>query len=705
MKSLGPDIPELIILPVYSALPSEMQTRIFDPAPPGIWKVVIATNITETSLTIDGIYYMCLPILAVPQPGWTPYRVHLNSEPLAANKASSLDSDLPLESLTALTPPEEPGDFVYPDSSVPTKMLSPPQRFAGQLSPQLEKVAAPPKGLRAKLPWLTKVTLPPPNLILGTVGPLDPQLTRTPPWTAEARVPPAVQKPSSQPADPAEPVIQPPVPPETGAPSPGQEPTQHSPSRPVAGPPSHVDPSSTAVLSTGATHSPSLQKSTAPVTQTGVMLPCPDQVQAQHPILTEVTTQPAEVKAVTVLSAQSSTTHKDILLEKILTMTLELQKLIFPSHVASCLCHVKSDIEVLYLTVKLGCNSTLLSETMWCREAPAIGIVDGRLLKALQARNNSPRPQLSFESETSSSQQSVAPWSGIMSDQLKFHDPSDVIKALSYVVPYLSEGNPEDVQSVLLPLIARLFPNAFHGDNTDSLKKDIKNSSFIHESKKNKLEELNLLRNGSNVEIQKKMEEVKKEADTVRRIQRSILDPTLEPQISTTLGRAPTQENSMVENLRGRRLHTVDRGLRGLKGTGKRLLQDRRKQQSRLLLMLLTEQLESTVSQAQWEQQQLYSDPMVTEGTEAHGKQKGQQMPRMSREHVLEAMYIYNWIIGSLAALVMILILVIIALCVRHRRARVEDPEARWNPSKEAKPAESASYRESDDELVEVLTY
>ena len=36
MKQLGPDVPELIILPVYSALPSEMQTRIFEPAPPGI---------------------------------------------------------------------------------------------------------------------------------------------------------------------------------------------------------------------------------------------------------------------------------------------------------------------------------------------------------------------------------------------------------------------------------------------------------------------------------------------------------------------------------------------------------------------------------------------------------------------------------------------------------------------------------------------
>nr|XP_042908031.1 ATP-dependent RNA helicase DHX8 isoform X3 [Parasteatoda tepidariorum] len=61
MKSLGPKVPELIILPVYSALPSEMQTRIFEPAPLGSRKVVIATNIAETSLTIDGIYYVVDP--------------------------------------------------------------------------------------------------------------------------------------------------------------------------------------------------------------------------------------------------------------------------------------------------------------------------------------------------------------------------------------------------------------------------------------------------------------------------------------------------------------------------------------------------------------------------------------------------------------------------------------------------------------------
>eukprot|EP01104_Vermistella_antarctica_P011829 TRINITY_DN3342_c0_g1_i1.p1 TRINITY_DN3342_c0_g1~~TRINITY_DN3342_c0_g1_i1.p1 ORF type:complete len:1157 (+),score=290.43 TRINITY_DN3342_c0_g1_i1:229-3699(+) len=61
MKSLGPQVPDLIILPVYSALPSEMQTRIFEPAPVGGRKVVIATNIAETSLTIDGVYYVVDP--------------------------------------------------------------------------------------------------------------------------------------------------------------------------------------------------------------------------------------------------------------------------------------------------------------------------------------------------------------------------------------------------------------------------------------------------------------------------------------------------------------------------------------------------------------------------------------------------------------------------------------------------------------------
>ncbi|KAE9464457.1 hypothetical protein C3L33_03557, partial [Rhododendron williamsianum] len=61
MKGLGKNVPELVILPVYSALPSEMQSRIFEPAPPGKRKVVVATNIAEASLTIDGIFYVIDP--------------------------------------------------------------------------------------------------------------------------------------------------------------------------------------------------------------------------------------------------------------------------------------------------------------------------------------------------------------------------------------------------------------------------------------------------------------------------------------------------------------------------------------------------------------------------------------------------------------------------------------------------------------------
>ncbi|KAK1442934.1 ATP-dependent RNA helicase [Babesia gibsoni] len=59
LESMSP--PPLIILPVYAALPSEMQRAIFEPTPIGCRKCVIATNIAEASLTIDGIFYVIDP--------------------------------------------------------------------------------------------------------------------------------------------------------------------------------------------------------------------------------------------------------------------------------------------------------------------------------------------------------------------------------------------------------------------------------------------------------------------------------------------------------------------------------------------------------------------------------------------------------------------------------------------------------------------
>lgn len=66
--TLGQDRPELVVHPLYSSLPPQQQRRIFDRAPgprvpggPPGRKVVVSTNIAETSLTIDGIVYVVDP--------------------------------------------------------------------------------------------------------------------------------------------------------------------------------------------------------------------------------------------------------------------------------------------------------------------------------------------------------------------------------------------------------------------------------------------------------------------------------------------------------------------------------------------------------------------------------------------------------------------------------------------------------------------
>ncbi|KAL9658554.1 hypothetical protein ABK040_006093 [Willaertia magna] len=51
-------VPNLIVLPIYSMLPSELQAKIFEKSPSGQRKCIVATNIAETSLTVDGILYV-----------------------------------------------------------------------------------------------------------------------------------------------------------------------------------------------------------------------------------------------------------------------------------------------------------------------------------------------------------------------------------------------------------------------------------------------------------------------------------------------------------------------------------------------------------------------------------------------------------------------------------------------------------------------
>jgi len=67
-ESFSATTPEIVVYPLYSSLPPQQQKKIFLPAPPAKVvggapgrKVVVSTNIAETSLTIDGIVYVVDP--------------------------------------------------------------------------------------------------------------------------------------------------------------------------------------------------------------------------------------------------------------------------------------------------------------------------------------------------------------------------------------------------------------------------------------------------------------------------------------------------------------------------------------------------------------------------------------------------------------------------------------------------------------------
>lgn len=67
-ENFGPEIGEMRCIPLYSTLPPAQQQKIFEPAPgpkfpggPPGRKVIVSTNIAETSLTIDGIVYVVDP--------------------------------------------------------------------------------------------------------------------------------------------------------------------------------------------------------------------------------------------------------------------------------------------------------------------------------------------------------------------------------------------------------------------------------------------------------------------------------------------------------------------------------------------------------------------------------------------------------------------------------------------------------------------
>lgn len=52
------NVAPLLLLPMYSQLPADMQAKIFESAKSGVRKCIVSTNIAETSLTVDGIKYV-----------------------------------------------------------------------------------------------------------------------------------------------------------------------------------------------------------------------------------------------------------------------------------------------------------------------------------------------------------------------------------------------------------------------------------------------------------------------------------------------------------------------------------------------------------------------------------------------------------------------------------------------------------------------
>lgn len=61
--------PNLSVLPFYSVLPPEEQAKVFVPAEEGFRRIIIATNIAETSLTLNNIRF-------VVDSGWVKQKNH-----------------------------------------------------------------------------------------------------------------------------------------------------------------------------------------------------------------------------------------------------------------------------------------------------------------------------------------------------------------------------------------------------------------------------------------------------------------------------------------------------------------------------------------------------------------------------------------------------------------------------------------------------
>ena len=57
-RAMPPGVPKLLTLPLFAALPQDAQQAVFQRAPPNTRKVILATNIAETSVTVPGVRFV-----------------------------------------------------------------------------------------------------------------------------------------------------------------------------------------------------------------------------------------------------------------------------------------------------------------------------------------------------------------------------------------------------------------------------------------------------------------------------------------------------------------------------------------------------------------------------------------------------------------------------------------------------------------------
>nr|XP_037849844.1 leucine-rich repeat-containing protein 37A3-like [Chlorocebus sabaeus] len=219
-------------------------------------------------------------------------------------------------------------------------------------------------------------------------------------------------------------------------------------------------------------------------------------------------------------------------------------------------------------------------------EEASVGNPEGAFMKVLQAWKKHTSTELTIEPEVPSDSSGIN-LSGFGSQQLDTNDESEVISALSYILPYFSAGN-LDAESMLLPFIKRLFSNAQDGDRALGILKNNTKGPSLQPASNNstyesKLRKLYLLENVLDAEIQEKIDEVKREEKTAMLMQTSLLGNKFKRQIfEKKLETVQPQENSLAKiQSVGNNLQRVNRVLTGPRSIQKRHFKEVGKQSTR----------------------------------------------------------------------------------------------------------------------------